>query len=66
MNLGKIARIVRLREELRKRRNELEGLVVQYIELNQEARIIAEACAPRPHGSYATLQNCEEQGLGGA
>lgn len=38
MNIGKIARIVRLREELQKKRAELEGLVVEYIELNRDPK----------------------------
>lgn len=38
MNIGKIARIVRLREELQKKQAELEGLVVQYIELNRDPK----------------------------
>ncbi len=38
MNLGKIARIVGLREELRRERRELEGLVAQYIELNRDPK----------------------------
>ncbi len=38
MNLGKIARITGLREELRMKRAELEGLVVEYIELNRDVK----------------------------
>jgi hypothetical protein len=38
MDIGKIARIVGLREELRRKRKELEGLVVEYIELNRDPR----------------------------
>jgi hypothetical protein len=38
MNIGEIARIVRLREELQKKRAELEGLVVEYIELNRDPK----------------------------
>jgi hypothetical protein len=38
MNIGEIARIVRLREEQRKKRAELEGLVVEYIELNRNPK----------------------------
>jgi hypothetical protein len=34
--IGEIARIVRLREDLRKWRKELEGLIVEYIELNRD------------------------------
>ena len=37
-DLGEIARIVRLREELQRKRKELEGLVVQYVELNRNAK----------------------------
>jgi len=38
MDIGKIARIVRLREEQQKKRVELERLVVQYIELNRDPK----------------------------
>jgi hypothetical protein len=38
MDLGKIARIVRLREELQRKRKELEGLVVEYIELDRDPK----------------------------
>jgi hypothetical protein len=38
MNIGKIARIVGLREERQKKRAELEGLVAQYIELNRDPK----------------------------
>jgi hypothetical protein len=35
VNIGKIARIVGLRDEARRKRKELEGLVVEYVELNR-------------------------------
>ena len=38
MNLGKIARITGLREELRMKRAELEGLVAEYIEINRDPK----------------------------
>jgi hypothetical protein len=38
MNIGKIARIVGLRDELRRKREELEGLVVEYIELSRDPK----------------------------
>lgn len=38
MNLGKIARIVGLREELRMKRAELEGLVAEYIEISRDPK----------------------------
>ena len=38
MNIGNIARIVGLREELRRKRKELEGLVVEYIELSRDPK----------------------------
>ncbi len=34
--IAKVARIVRLREQLRKKRNELNDLVVEYIKLNRD------------------------------
>jgi len=37
-DLGEIARIVRLREELQRKRKEIEGLVVEYIELNRDLK----------------------------
>jgi hypothetical protein len=38
MNLGKIARITGLREELRMKRAELEGLVAEYIEISRDPK----------------------------
>jgi hypothetical protein len=38
MNLGKIARITGLKEELRNKRKELEGLVVEYIEISRDPK----------------------------
>jgi len=38
VNIGKVARIVGLRDELRRKRKELEGLVVQYIEHNRDPK----------------------------
>jgi hypothetical protein len=38
VNIGKIARIVGLRDELRTKRKELEGLVVEYIKLSRDPK----------------------------
>jgi|HubBroStandDraft_6_1064221.scaffolds.fasta_scaffold5603481_1 hypothetical protein len=38
MSIGKIARIVCLREELQRKRAELEGLVARYIERNRDPK----------------------------